>query len=36
MLTATACVEERENMAFFGSAYADYQKQTRMFIPFIL
>ena len=35
-LTATACVEERENAAFFGSAYAVYQQQTRMFIPFIL
>jgi protein-S-isoprenylcysteine O-methyltransferase Ste14 len=35
-LTATACVEERENVAFFGSAYIDYQKHTRMFIPFIL
>ena len=36
LLTATACVEERENMAFFGSAYTAYQKRTRMFIPFIL
>lgn len=35
-LTATACVEERENTAFFGSAYTAYQKRTRMFIPFIL
>ncbi len=36
LLTATACVEERENIAFFGSAYTAYQKRTRMFIPFIL
>ncbi len=35
-LTATACVEERENAAFFGSGYTAYQKQTRMFIPYIL
>ena len=35
-LTATACVEERENLAYFGSAYSAYQKNTRMFIPFIL
>ena len=35
-LTATACVEERENVAFFGNAYTAYQKHTRMFIPFIL
>lgn len=35
-LTATACVEERENAAYFGSTYLAYQKRTRMFIPYIL
>ena len=34
-LIKTARVEETENMRFFGSAYQDYMKQTRMFIPFL-
>lgn len=34
-LIATAKVEERENIHFFGSVYSDYMKQTRMFIPFL-
>ena len=34
-LTATAKVEEVENINFFGSSYIAYMKQTKMFIPFI-
>lgn len=34
-LTATARVEEHENLAFFGPAYAEYMRQTRRFIPFV-
>jgi protein-S-isoprenylcysteine O-methyltransferase Ste14 len=34
-LTMTARIEEAENMAFFGTAYESYMKQTRMFIPFL-
>jgi protein-S-isoprenylcysteine O-methyltransferase Ste14 len=34
-LIATAKTEERENMRFFGAAYAAYMRQTRMFIPFL-
>ena len=34
-LTMTAKIEEAENMAFFGTAYESYMKQTRMFIPFL-
>lgn len=34
-LAATAKVEERENVQFFGPAYEAYMKQTRMFIPFV-
>jgi protein-S-isoprenylcysteine O-methyltransferase Ste14 len=29
-------MEERENLSFFGSAYADYMQQTKRFIPFVL
>ena len=32
---ATAKIEERENLARFGEAYADYMKSTRMFLPFL-
>jgi protein-S-isoprenylcysteine O-methyltransferase Ste14 len=32
-LTVTAVVEETENLARFGTAYSDYMKQTRRFIP---
>jgi len=31
----TARVEETENIRFFGDAYQDYMKQTKMFIPFL-
>jgi protein-S-isoprenylcysteine O-methyltransferase Ste14 len=34
-LTATAKVEETENTHYFGSAYREYMKQTKMFIPFL-
>ena len=35
-LLATAKIEERENVRFFGTAYMEYMHRTRMFIPFIL
>jgi protein-S-isoprenylcysteine O-methyltransferase Ste14 len=34
-LTMTARMEETENLRFFGLAYQDYMKQTKMFIPFL-
>jgi protein-S-isoprenylcysteine O-methyltransferase Ste14 len=34
-LIATARTEERENLGFFGPAYATYMRRTRMFIPFV-
>jgi protein-S-isoprenylcysteine O-methyltransferase Ste14 len=34
-LVATARAEEAENLRFFGEAYREYVKQTRMFIPFL-
>lgn len=34
-LVATAKVEEAEDIRFFGTAYREYMKQTRMFIPFL-
>ena len=33
-ITATAKVEERENLHKFGADYAEYMKKTKMFIPF--
>lgn len=35
-LVATAKVEERENLAKFGTDYAEYMKTTKMLIPFFL
>ncbi len=35
-LIAAAKVEERENLHFFGAAYGEYMKRTKMFIPFII
>jgi len=35
-VTATAKVEEKENLRKFGGDYADYMKRTKMFIPFFL
>ena len=34
-LTLTAKVEERENNRYFGTAYQDYRKHTKMFIPYL-
>jgi len=34
-LIATSVVEEEENLAHFGAAYAAYMKHTRRFIPFL-
>ena len=34
-LTATARVEEDENVKYFGDEYAEYLKGTKMFIPFV-
>lgn len=34
-LVATAKIEEAEDLRFFGPAYREYMKQTRMFIPFL-
>jgi len=34
-LVATAKVEEREDVCFFGAAYQEYMKHTKMFIPFL-
>ena len=36
LLIAAARVEERENVSFFGSAYAEYMKRTKMFVPWLL
>jgi protein-S-isoprenylcysteine O-methyltransferase Ste14 len=35
-LVATARVEERENIAYFGDEYVEYMKRSKMFIPFLL
>ena len=35
-ITATAKVEEEENLHKFGTDYAEYIKRTKMFIPFFL
>ena len=34
-LVATARVEERENLEFFGERYREYMAQTKLFIPFV-
>lgn len=34
-LTMTARTEEAENIRYFGEAYQNYMKKTRMFIPFL-
>ncbi len=36
LAVVTAKVEEAENIRYFGSAYRDYMKHTRMFIPYLL
>jgi protein-S-isoprenylcysteine O-methyltransferase Ste14 len=34
-LAATARIEESENLKYFGGAYGDYMKRTKMFLPFV-
>ncbi len=34
-LLLTAKMEERENLLFFGSSYAEYMKSTKMFVPYV-
>ena len=34
-VTATAKVEEKENLRKFGADYAEYMKRTKLFIPFL-
>ncbi|MCI0521048.1 MAG: isoprenylcysteine carboxylmethyltransferase family protein [Chloroflexi bacterium] len=34
-LALTARAEETENMRFFGDQYREYEKRTRMFVPFL-
>jgi len=34
-IVLTARVEEKECIDYFGSAYSDYMKETRMFVPFL-
>jgi len=34
-LVATARAEEAEDIRFFGPAYEEYIRQTRMFVPFL-
>jgi len=34
-LAMTAKAEEGENIRFFGTAYQDYMRQTKMFVPFL-
>ncbi len=35
LLVATAKIEERENILFFGPSYEEYIKRTKMFIPYL-
>jgi protein-S-isoprenylcysteine O-methyltransferase Ste14 len=35
-LVATARIEERENLDYFGEEYAEYMRRSKMFIPFVL
>jgi protein-S-isoprenylcysteine O-methyltransferase Ste14 len=34
-LVATAKIEEGENIRYFGTAYREYMKRSRMFLPFV-
>lgn len=34
-LAATAHIEERENLDYFGMKYAEYMRRSKMFIPFV-
>ena len=35
-LVATARLEEQEDIRYFGEAYRDYMKRTKMFVPFVI
>jgi protein-S-isoprenylcysteine O-methyltransferase Ste14 len=35
LLLATAVIEEKENIAYFGPAYRAYMKETKRFVPFL-
>jgi protein-S-isoprenylcysteine O-methyltransferase Ste14 len=35
-LIATASVEEKENISYFGDEYREYMKRSKMFVPFLL
>jgi protein-S-isoprenylcysteine O-methyltransferase Ste14 len=35
-LVIAGCIEEKENLAFFGPAYIEYRKTTKMFLPFLI
>ncbi|MFH1853404.1 MAG: isoprenylcysteine carboxylmethyltransferase family protein [Candidatus Neomarinimicrobiota bacterium] len=35
LLTATARIEEQENIAYFGPAYRDYMRRSKMFVPYL-
>jgi protein-S-isoprenylcysteine O-methyltransferase Ste14 len=35
-LFATALMEEKEDIAYFGDKYKEYMKRTKMFVPFVL
>jgi protein-S-isoprenylcysteine O-methyltransferase Ste14 len=36
LLLATARVEEKENLRYFGEAYRAYMERTKRFLPFLL
>lgn len=36
LLVTTSRVEERESVKYFGDAYREYMKRTKMFVPFIV
>lgn len=35
-LVTAGLIEEKENIAFFGPAYLEYRKTTKMFLPFLI
>ncbi|OHB28672.1 MAG: protein-S-isoprenylcysteine methyltransferase [Desulfuromonadaceae bacterium GWC2_58_13] len=36
LLIVAGGIEEKENLAFFGPAYLEYRKTTKMFLPFLI